>query len=253
MRRPKRPVLHQVEHVLVPRHQVRRPRGYCKIQEGLVLGVALQRDNGLGSGHWPLLCASSSLSSRVSRSASVIPLLRKSSCTGASTAASAVGSLPRRSSVTTVLRSVPLCAAKASIRRTSSPGKFNSTAMIGSVVGLTLMGSLHRVLSSSGSSTVRTSLTAPHRLNLQPLRSYLTLSPSADQRKCSVQTCSRGLNNAVTSPVSGSLARVRSALYRLHSGQLNQRLDSSSVPPFALGRICSISRRAITRFCGLRQ
>jgi hypothetical protein len=60
-------------------------------------------------------------------------------------------------------------------------------------------------------------------------------SPSADQRKCSDQTCSRGLNNAVTSPVSGSLATVRSALYRLHSGQLNQRLDSSSFPPLRPG------------------
>src|SRR5262249_45181240 len=76
-------------------------------------------------------------------------------------------------------------------------------------------------------------------------------SPSEDQRKWSTQTWNRGLNNGVSSPVNGSFGWVRSALYRLQSGQLNQRLDSASAPPLAFGVICSISRRAITRCWGL--
>jgi hypothetical protein len=46
---------------------------------------------------------------------------------------------------------------------------------------------------------------------------------------------------------------VRSDLWRLHSGQLSQRFNSSSVPPLALGTMCSTSSLAMTRRCGLRQ
>ena len=69
----------------------------------------------------------------------------------------------------------------------------------------------------------------------------------------SVHAWTRGLNSVTSAPVSGSCASVLSLLCPLQIGQASQRFAASSVPPQASGTICSISRRAITRCCGLRQ
>ena len=76
--------------------------------------------------------------------------------------------------------------------------------------------------------------------------------PSSVHRKCSDRRSGRGWNSGTSTLVSGSTAWVRSDLWRLRRGQLNQRLAFSPVPPLDLGMTCSTSSLAITSRCGLR-
>lgn len=106
-----------------------------------------------------------------------------------------------------------------------------------------------RTTIASGSESRRSNATVARPIGVRPTM----CSPPSDHWKCSNQTWVRGLKSGTTSPDSGSMASVRLLLNRLHRGQHNHRLFSSSDPCFDTGRMCSISRRAMTRCCGLRQ
>ena len=66
---------------------------------------------------------------------------------------------------------------------------------------------------------------------------------SSIQPKCASQACVRGLNNASSAPVSGSIPDTLSAFTRLHEAQANARLSGVSEPPCTNGWICSRWKR----------
>ncbi len=66
----------------------------------------------------------------------------------------------------------------------------------------------------------------------------ITRCPLPIQVKCSDQVCERGLNRAMSSPVSGSSAEVALALLRLQLPHDRQRFSSMSPPS---GSMCSTS------------
>jgi hypothetical protein len=58
---------------------------------------------------------------------------------------------------------------------------------------------------------------------------------SSAQPKCVSQACLRGLNNATSAPVSGSIPETLSAIVSLQGAQANARLPGASEPPCTKG------------------
>lgn len=70
----------------------------------------------------------------------------------------------------------------------------------------------------------------------------IIMTAVSSQVKCSSHNCVRGLNRGTTCPVSASKNSTSVPFASLHKRQDNHRFSSSSVPPRAMGLMCSTVR-----------
>ena len=71
--------------------------------------------------------------------------------------------------------------------------------------------------------------------------------------KCSAQAWTRGLNSAVTWPVSGSIPDRFGPFFKLHCQQASARLSRRVSPPCCFATMCSMWNRRSNRACGIKQ